>query len=381
MIHLVIFLYVLAGVTATRSELPKLVAASRVSRGYLPETIKARWRAISTTADSLTHHSADLKKAVTVRLKASYRFMYMLRRVIVIYARLSSLYFLPGQKPATLTERLNSALDGLRECTHDIIQSIKNAFSILPGWAPSIESQYEDLARAVIVHIGNLNAVMTNLVRKQTLKTIFAARAQLLEPFLDPMIAVVEQFEMEVMSNDAQALSPLDLLNALSTRVNADTRGVSFWDWTLRYATDLAMAEVYLLTAKRMKRTDLIKSLCSGLFSILLLTEYASRIPRYPSFDWEDDTYPGDMMIIDGSHESASKAAAAKDTYNRTLERWIRFVSSLFRKSLQLDKQDRRTISIIGKALVNAGQQRADAEEEIWITRKRFITEGLKYLK
>ena len=72
-----------------KSRLSYLFVA-RLSRGYLPETVEARERSISTTVDSLTYHSLKVRTAVKARLCASYRFLALLKPLIDIYGELSS---------------------------------------------------------------------------------------------------------------------------------------------------------------------------------------------------------------------------------------------------------------------------------------------------
>ena len=364
--------------SSSQSKLAHLVVAVRVTRTYLPEPMEAREREITTTIRSLSTHSPAFQNAVKARLLASYTFLSVLRPLMLIYADLSCLFFIQRPKPARLNERLNSAISNLRLGVPAILNKVKDAYKSLPEWTAEVDAQFSDVARKVVAHVGNVNAVMNNLFRKQNLRNIFSARGQLL---MDPIITLVENIEMHSMNNQVSGKPPLQVLHAMTERLGSDKQASRLWSWSVHYFTQQMVFEINVLTAADKNAYDLVRSLRSNVFITALLGEYASRITRCPIFDWRTGSFPGDKERLERFGESVLRGRAASQDQNRVVEKWIAFLSGIFNKSLKMNKQDRVDMSGLVKELYRVAKARVEAERDIMVCREDFMNQGLKYLE
>lgn len=381
MITLLVLINFFSAIATASKMLPTLIVAARASRGYLPETLDARERALSKTFDVSARKSTLLKVALKARLRGTFTFLTLCRPAIAIYAELSSLFFFPGSKDARINERLHSAAKHLARGVPRILKSIKEAYAILPGWNEAFDSTYDSLARDVVMHVDDITSSLTSLLRKQNLKLIFTARANLLAPLFQPIITLLEKLEIAVMTSEVAGMSPRELLHSMSESITADTESLHLWDWSIRYFTNKGIEEIDVLTSGDKVRHELINALRSSVYSILLLEEYGSRIPRCPTFDWRTGTYPGDRLNLAGSQASATKGAHSRLNQRRAMERWIDLVTGLFKKSFNLNPDDKVMLAQFAIELREAGANRAEAEVDMMIRRQVFINEGLKYLK
>lgn len=367
--------------SAPHNKLANLVVAARVTRGYLPEPMESRKRLISTTVDSLTRHSAELRNAIKARLDGSYTFLSLLRPIIPLYAELSALYFFPGTKTAGLNERLHTALHNQLMGVPIILSNVKQAFAVLPEWTVEINAQYDDLARGLVMQVRDLHALLNTLSRKQNLKVIYLVRAQLLMSLMDPIMNLVEKIEVSAMNREVSGRSPRELLNVMHDSITSNTEVTHLWRWSTRHLAHQGVAEINVLTGENKKRNELIKSLYNCVFSKALQLDYSSLTPKCPTVVWRAGTYPGDKELLDISLATVARGRVVAAEQDREMANWISFVSNLFLKSFKLNLQDKLTLSRLGAEFHRHSEARIDVERDIIARRKDLIARGLEYLK
>ena len=105
--------FLIASLHFASANLPEAIfqrLSTRMTRGYLPETLAARKRAISATVDSFSHLSPELRNAIKARLAASYACLTLKRPVIKIYGQLCNVFFMNDEKPGRIAKQLKSSL-------------------------------------------------------------------------------------------------------------------------------------------------------------------------------------------------------------------------------------------------------------------------------
>ena len=361
-------------------KLSHLVVAARVTKGYLPETMEARVQAIRTTIATLTHHSSELRQAMDARILAPYSFLSLLRPLIVIYSQLSALHFIPGRRPVGIAHRLQLALNNLIKGEHVILECLKKSFSVLPSWTAELDSSYDLLAKKAVTGVHKVYPVLNSLLAKQNMKTIYDARNLLRSSFIDPVINLVNGFEIRCMGEDLSRLKPLETLYAMSVHDAANEAGLHFIPWSIKFVSKQAIQEANFLVAANKRNRKLVRSLGLYVYSSCINVEYIFRALISPGINWLCDTFPGDRVTLDEMAENMKNAKAAEDARSRVNERWSKCITNLFDNSLRFTSDDISAVARFGNELCVTGDAFAAAHRQASIRRKTFVTRGSEYL-
>ena len=367
--------------SGNNSKLSYLVLASRVSRGYMPETHEARQRVITTTVDSLTYHAPEMRNAVKSKLIASYSFLALLRPLIQIYGELCSLYFVSGQKPGRIGKSLQTALQRQSRGVTSMLKSLKESHEVLPSWSEEAEVAFDRVTRCVAEEVDQTYVLFNSLVSKPSLKMISAVRNQLCKNSIALIFDLIDGLQMKAMAQDLALLQPIALLHAMSSHfvVNEKDSG-DMMRLALGYYCNRALAEVRLLPSTKKTAHNVRKDMRSFVLSSALFAEYLRRGWAYPELN-----FPASNVAENGPElvhvvECVQKKQTADEERERAVKRWANLIDRIFAQSLKVTPQDLTDISTLSSDLYDACKTFAEASKTAAVTRLQCIVDTLENL-
>ena len=376
-----IFLSLCVATGAVDDRLRRLVASSRVRRGFLPDTSPLRAARVASIVEKLDHVPDQLKDALTCKMTRSLEFLALLRPVGKLYGDMSAAFLL--NRPLKPTRRSYKTLKTLPQDVKVVFQSIIDKFALLPGWA---ESGMPDIASQQISRLENqltdVVLCIESFATKPSYSRMLKARKVLRKMAIHELLSPFTQFGNDYLDNEISSLDDKGILLAIRNTVNMIAINLGLTHWSSLENCMAVQAEFKLLRAPL--RTASVRSLghaiTSRLFTLLVRDDFKEQLMNFPNHDWTCGTFPGDISYVQRITDASAKEHSLKIAIDQRLTKYVSLKGKFLEQEMRLDSQDIQDSEAIENWLLQLFAEIEDANNEALTARQGFADCGLRYL-
>lgn len=364
---------IIAHAVSATPHLYRLMVSTKVSRGYLPDTLEARERQVEKFIATRNADGVLLNAALKAKITASYGLRSLLAPLFRIYGKLAACYFRKQRAPAHIVKSLESILKTFRKNMISIYKPLLEAYKVLPFWTSEIDNKSKIIVSHVFKDIEDVIDSFSALVKACDFKGIRKARDSCFKPFVTGLI------DLFVYREPSRDQSAEETITDMATRIVIDEALYDLAHWSFRFASKQAKLELQLYTepALATKTRNLAALLSSFILGNHVYFDYSARAIGY-NFDWHMGTFPDDEVMLLTIEDRLRYAISQRSLFHKEINDWVDFSEACLEKMIK-----RQVPSDIDEraAHFKAVAVKVEKSERVELAlRKAFVARAKRYL-
>ena len=349
--------------------LGRLVMATRVTRGYMPETAEARVGRLAGSFEGDTHTSVEVREAIKSTWLGSHKIISLLRPIIKSYGKMCAAVLCGVE--VNLGRKLKTALKQLQKELPLVLEGMLAKHELLEGWAGEGEKALLDIS-IFKKDAADLTEALEAFSQRPTYTRMQKASHAI---YQIEEGACLRLFRRPLPKSP----TPREILQNMRSSLNVDM--FEMRHWASRFTWKASIAEFDLLQSvdKSHLRSAIEHAASNHVLGLLIRNDFAT-LDMNCELDWTFGEFPGDRVKLQRIIDAQKRVALLKQPVDDALVQLSAVKANLFVKGLKMTAAEMPAFALVKRTVLEGYDRFEAADREDRSARLDFVKCGLRYI-